>query len=269
MTGGRIIDEGHSTNIEAGEPMLKEYYREAASWSADRRAADARSRALAWTIAGVASAIALVEAITLAALTPLKRDVPYTLLVDRQTGTVEALKPLERDTIAPDAALTRSFLVQYVIARESFDRGTVAQDYRKVALMSADDARARYLSVMRGGNPASPLATLPRGATIAVAIRSVSSLSPRSSLVRFDTTLTDPGGRPREVQNWAAVLSYRYSTAEMTAADRLVNPLGFQVTRYRKDPETLPTEVVSPTSRSAPIGARSAEPAPLIAGDAQ
>ena len=238
-----------STGVELDTP--EEIYRESATWAADRRAASERSRTLAWTLAGIATAVALIEAIALAALTPLKREVPYTLLVDRQTGYVEALKPLDQETVAPDTALTRSFLVQYVIARESFDRDTLAQDYRKVALLSTGEARARYLSSLRAGNPTSPLASLPRNAAIDVLIRSVSSLAGNRSLVRFSTVRTDPGGRAQVAQHWAAVISYRYTAAEMSADDRLVNPLGFQVTRYRRDPETLP-EVLPVAGPSQP-----------------
>ena len=94
------------------DEKLEEYYREAESWSEDRQAAADRSVRLAWIVAGVAAVIALVEAFALVALIPLKREVPYTLLVDQQTGYVQALRPLDTETIAPDAALTRSFLVQ-------------------------------------------------------------------------------------------------------------------------------------------------------------
>src|SRR5690242_5423040 len=100
---------------------LEEYYREAESWSEDRQAAVDRSVRLAWIAAGAVAVIALVEAFALVALIPLKREVPYTLLVDRQTGYVQALHPFDEETITADAALTRSFLVQYVIGRESFD----------------------------------------------------------------------------------------------------------------------------------------------------
>lgn len=85
--------------------------------------------------------LAVLEAIALILLIPLKREVPYTLLVDRQTGFVEALKPLEHRSLTPDDALTRSFLVQYVIARESFDTATLQDNYRKVGLWSAGEAR--------------------------------------------------------------------------------------------------------------------------------
>lgn len=221
------------------DEKLAGYYAAADSWAQDRATAQDRSRGLAWIIAAIAVAVALIEAIALVLLIPLKREVPYTLLVDRQTGFVEALKPLEQRTITPDAALTRSFLVQYVIARESFGIDTLQQNYRKVALWSAGDARSRYLAEMRAGNPESPLASLPRRTSVDVRVRSVSSLSADTALVRFDTVRADSGSSRQMVENWAAVIKYGFSDARMSADDRLINPLGFQVTRYRKSAETL------------------------------
>ncbi len=224
---------------------LKTYYREAETWSADRNRALAGSKRIAWIIAGTATAVAVLEAIALASLLPLKTVVPYTLLVDRQTGNVQALKPLEQQTITPDDALVRSFLAQYVIARESFEINSLKDDYRKVALWSADEARDRYLASMQANNPLSPLATLPRQALVETEVRSISSLSADTALVRFVTKRSDPGGRKQDVQNWAVVMKYRFSAASMSAADRLLNPLGFQVLRYRRDAEIVPQPVVA------------------------
>jgi type IV secretion system protein VirB8 len=238
---------------QMNDERLDEYYREAESWSHDRMEATRRSLRLAWIAAGVAALIALIEAFALFALIPLKRDVPYTLMVDRQTGYVQALRPLENDALTADAALTRSFLVQYVTARESFDIDSLNEDYRKVGLWSAEEARTQYIALMNSGNSQSPLATLPRRATVSVQIRSVSSLSRNSAMVRFSTVRTDPGGRPQVAQHWAALITYRFSDADMTAEDRLTNPLGFQVTRYRRDPETLPEALPAAQPENAPI----------------
>ena len=235
---------------ENRDEQLTDYYQAAESWAQDREAAIAGSRRIAWIVAAILGAIALLEAIALVLLVPLKRDVPYTLLVDRQTGYVEALKPLERQVLTPDAALTRSFLVQYVIARESFDPDVLKDNYRKVGLWSAGEARDRYVSLMKVSNPESPLATLPRSARIDVRVRSVSALASDRALVRFDTVRTDRGGSDQYIDHWVAILTYRFSTAQMSADDRLVNPMGFQVIRYRKDPEALP--VVAET-RAPPV----------------
>ncbi|MEY2942294.1 MAG: hypothetical protein RLY97_308, partial [Pseudomonadota bacterium] len=147
----------------------------------------------------------------------------------------------ERELIAPDRALTRSLLAQYVMRREGFDRDSLQDDYRQVALWSAGDARNDYTAVMQASNPLSPLASLPRRALVKTEIRSISMLNPATALVRFATVRSDPGGQVQGAQLWAAVVIYRFSNADMSAADRLANPLGFQVIRYRRDAE-MPLE---------------------------
>lgn len=225
---------------ETPDPSLKEldsYFRSSESWASDREAGERSKLRMALIMAGVFGVVAVAEAIAIVVMMPLKTVEPYTLLVDRQTGYVEALKPLERETIAPDRALTRSFLAQYVLAREGFDATSLRNDYRKVALWSAGEARDRYIADMQGTNPASPLARLPRGTTIDVEIRGITSLANNSALVRYATVRTDPGGQPQPAQPWQAVVTWQFSGAAMSEADRLTNPLGFQVTRYRRNPE--------------------------------
>jgi type IV secretion system protein VirB8 len=236
---------------DMSDERLADYYKNAESWAQDKQRMTDRSVRIAWIVASLATVVAVVEALALFMLIPLKREVPYTLLVDKQTGFVQALRPLDANAVTADSALTRSFLVQYVIARESFDIDSLQEDYRKVGLWSAGEARDRYMALMNRGNPESPLATLPQRATIDVQIRSVSSLSPKTAMIRFSTMRTDPGGRPQPAQHWAAILSYQYANADMTAEDRLTNPLGFQVTRYRKDAEALPQE--APRDAAAPL----------------
>lgn len=226
---------------DPGPKDLDAYFRSSQSWGADREASERSKLRMAVVGASVLGVVALAEAIAIITMMPLKTVEPYTLLVDRQTGFVEALKPLERETIAPDRALTRSFLAQYVLAREGFDSTSLRNDYHKVALWSAGEARDRYVAEMQATNPASPLVRLPRGSTIDVEVRGITSLGGDSALVRFATIRTDPGGQPQAAQPWQAVISWRFSGAAMSEADRLTNPLGFQVTRYRRNAE-IPIE---------------------------
>lgn len=219
---------------------LDAYYKEAGSWASDREAALRGSRRTAWIVAGVACTIAVTEALALVALAPLKTVVPYTLLVDRQTGYVQALAPLEQQRITPDNALTQSFLVQYVIGRESFAIDTVQADYRKVSLWSAESARSTYVGSMQVSNPDSPVMRYPRSAVIETRVKSVSPVGRNTALVRFDRSRRDAGGTPRSLGSWVAVVTYRYSGEPMAVEDRYLNPLGFQVTRYRVDAEAPP-----------------------------
>jgi type IV secretion system protein VirB8 len=228
---------------EHSREALNAYYADAASWNRDRVQAMHASRRVAWWIGGIAAGIALFEAIALVLLTPLKTVEPYTLMVDKTTGYVQALRPLDHAKIAPDSALTQSFLVQYVIAREGFDMATLNAEYRKVALFSADGARSSYLQQMQVSNPESPLILYPRTTAIDVQVKSVSPLGGNAALVRFDTIRSDAGAQPQPPSAWVAVIRYRYSTAPMSLDDRFVNPLGFQVTSYRKDQEVLTPQV--------------------------
>lgn len=214
----------------------------AESWSTSVTDDLERSNRRAWIVAIIAALIALIEAVALVFLIPLKTVEPYTLLVDRQTGNVEALAPLDTQVIAPDAALTRSFLVQYVITRESFTQASLQDDYRKVSLWSDNATGQQYARSMNASNPISPLAYLPNGGTISTQVKSVSALDEGRSMVRFTTTRTDPGARPQLAQHWVAVITYAFTNAAMSEADRYTNPLGFQVTSYRRDAETLPEE---------------------------
>jgi type IV secretion system protein VirB8 len=242
---------------EYSRETLEGYYAEAASWNRDRVQAMRASHRVAWWIAGIAGSIALLEAVALVLLTPLKTVEPYTLMVDRTTGYVETLKPLDKAQVAPDAALTRSFLVQYVIARETFDMATLNANYRKVGLFSADGARSSYLQTMQVSNPQSPLLLYPRTSVVEVRVKSVSPLGPSAALVRFDTVRTDTGAQPQPANSWVAVIRYRYSAAPMTIDDRFANPLGFQVTSYRKDPEALPEAPPGQSQSSAGGGSSS------------
>ncbi len=232
-----------------------DYYAMAGSWTDERTRSIDASRKIAWVVAMVATTVALLLAITIFFMVPLKTVIPHTLLVDRQTGFVQALDPAKPQKIAPPQALTQSFLVQYVEAREGFDIATVQGQYKKIALWSSGAAKNRYVTLMQASNPQSPLARLPRTTVIDVNVRSVSQLSDNSALVRFSSTRLDQGGSEQPIENWVAVIKYRYSNVPMTVEDRYVNPLGFEVLDYRKDAEALPAAQAQQTQPySRPIG---------------
>jgi type IV secretion system protein VirB8 len=223
---------------------LDDYYANAGSWADERTQSIYASRKVAWIVAMVATTVALLLAIAIVFMLPLRTVEPHTILVDKQTGFVQALDPAQPQRIAPNKALTQSFLVQYVEAREAFDIATVQGQFKKVALWTSGNAKSRYVNSMQATNPESPLVLYPRNSVIDVTVRSVSQLSDNSALVGFQSIRRDQGGTEQPEENWVAVIKYRYSNVPMTVEDRYVNPLGFEVTDYRKDAETLPVETV-------------------------
>jgi len=244
---------------EHSQKMLDNYFEQAAGWNADRLRGLRISQRLAWTVAFAAVLVASLEAGALMMMMPLKTVEPYTLLVDKTTGYVQPLRPLEPGKMAPDAALTQSYLVQYVIAREGFDFASASTNYRRVALFSEGLARNAYVAAMQPNNPDSPLASYPRGTVIDTRVKSVSPTGADSAMVRFDTIRNDPNGRRQAARSWVALVRYRYSTEPMALEDRFVNPLGFQVAEYRRDPETLAPDVDPDQENASPL----ASPSPL------
>jgi type IV secretion system protein VirB8 len=219
---------------------LDAYYKEAESWAGDQQKELRKSRKTAWMVAGGACAVALLEALALVLLVPLKTVEPYTLLVDRNTGFVQAIRPMDQQRVSGDTALTQSLLVQYVTQREGFDHDSVQSSYRHVTLWSAEYARSEYIAGMQPSNPQSPLARYPRGAVVEVQVKSVSPVSANTSMVRFDKRLRGPNGQVTPLGAFVALIRYRFSEEPMRQEDRFANPLGFQVLRYRRDQEALP-----------------------------
>ena len=197
--------------------------------------------------------VAVCEALALIVLMPLKTVVPYTLLVDRQTGFVQALKPLDPQLIAGDSALTQSFLVQYIIGREEFDRDTLQANYHKVTLWSGGRARSDYIASMQVSDPNSPLARYPRTSIVNVVVKSVTAIGTSVAMVRYDTRRQDVGAPVQAAQAWIAVVRYKFAGEPLSLADRFFNPLGFEVVSFRRSAEILtPPEVDAETTRAKP-----------------
>ena len=244
-----------------------DYLAKADGWARDRQDDLIASRRIAWIVAAAAAVVAVCEALALLFLMPLKRVEPYTLMVDRQTGFVQLLKPLDPSLVSADAALTQSFLVQYVIAREGFDIDSVQNDYRKVAVWSGGEARSKFLATMPASNPDSPLARYPRSTVIDVRVKSVTSLGEHVAMVRFETSRRDAGQQDGATRAFVAVIRYGYVNQPMSTAARYLNPLGFQVGRYRRSAEMLQTTdaVPSPFNASGPPPSASRGPAAYTA----
>lgn len=216
-----------------------DYYAAARSWADGQAQTTARETRIAWRVAIAAGVLALLLAIALAFLVPLKSVEPYVLTVDRQTGAVEPAMTVRSGAMSQNEAVIQAQLAGYVVARETFDSTDLPQQYRRVQLLSAPATARAYVAEMAANNPASPLNTLNRGDTVAIRIRSVSLIGDGTGLVRFTATRTAVGAAASQVANFVSAISFGFSGRPLRPTDRYDNPLGFQVTRYRRDAEGL------------------------------
>jgi type IV secretion system protein VirB8 len=211
------------------------YYAQSESWAQDVTGSLRASRRLAFIVAGAACLVAVLEAIALVALTPLKTVVPYTITVDRQTGAIEVAQGIRPGPLSQDVAVVQAFLAQYVLARETFDATDLQAEYQKVAVWTEGPARDDYVRSMQRDNPQSPVNHNDAATIVKVTVKSISLLSRTSALVRFDAERAVRGNAPTERRSYAAVIGFHFTGQPMRAEDRFLNPLGFQVTSYRRD----------------------------------
>lgn len=214
-----------------------EYYAAARTWADSKVQSSARELRIAWRVAAGAAAIAVLLAITLLLLVPLKTVQPYVLTVDRNTGAVEAATTVAEGRLSQNEAVIKAQLAGYVIARETFDSTDLAEQYRRVQILSAPPVARAYVGEMAANNPASPLNTLNRGDMVAIRIKSVSLIGDNAALVRFTADRKAAGAATGQTSDYVAAISFGFSGRPLRAADRFDNPLGFQVTRYRRDDE--------------------------------
>ena len=215
----------------------EDYYAAARSWAEDQSLVAARETRIAWRVAAGAGLIAAMLALALLLLVPLKTVQPYVLTVDRQTGAVEPAMTLKDGKLTQSEAVIQAQLAGYVVARETFDSTDLAQQYRKVQIMSSRPVATAYVAEMAASNPQSPLNTLSRGDTVSIRIRSVSLIGDGAGLVRFTASRRALGVATGQDTNFVAAISFGFNGRPLQQSDRFDNPLGFQVTRYRRDAE--------------------------------
>lgn len=217
---------------------LKVYFEESKSWEQDRLASALRSKRLAWTVAACAGVLALAAVGAVAALTPLKTVEPFVVRVDRSTGAVDVMTGLKgADHLTYDEAVSKYFLALYVRNREGWLPQAAEQDFRQVTILSTPPEQQRWADFFRPNNPQSPQVQWGDAAVSLIEVRAISFVSPNVADVRFHRILRQ--AQQTTESDWIATVAFTYTKAPMNEADRLRNPLGFQVISYRADPEVV------------------------------
>jgi type IV secretion system protein VirB8 len=224
------------TGVPSGD--LKGYFDEAKRWDQDRLAAAQRSKRLAWTVAACAGLLALAAVGAVAALTPLKTVEPFVVRVDRSTGAVDVMTGLKgQDHLTYDEAVSKYFLALYVRAREGWLPQAAEQNFRQVSILSTPAEQQRWADDFRPSNPESPQVLWGDNGVSLIGVRAISFVSPKVADVRFHRILRQ--AQQTTESDWIATVAFTYTKAPMAEADRLRNPLGFQVISYRSDPEVV------------------------------
>ena len=217
----------------------EKHFQDGRGWESEIFTNICQSRNRAWILAFLSMCIAAASIAVLAMILPLKTFEPYVVSVDRGTGYIEIAKGLETGDLTQDEAITQSNLVRYLSARESYNPNpaSLRENYDFVALLSGETALKEYQQLWNGENPNNPSIKLGRKASVDIKIQSVSFLNERTASIRFIRETRE--GNLLKNGTWNAIIDFQYVQKPMKMIDRFSNPLGFQVTNYRINPEIM------------------------------
>ncbi|MFH1159245.1 MAG: type IV secretion system protein [Pseudomonadota bacterium] len=216
---------------------LRKYFEAGETWDQEIFANMLQSRNRAWLLSFFSMGMAILSLLALLLLLPLKTFSPYVVTVDKSTGYVEVTKGLYESKLTEDDAVTESSLVRYVSARESYNPSVLRENYDFVGLMSSGNALKEFQQLWDGQNPDNPSVRMGKQASIDIKIKSVSFLNEKTAAVRFLREYRE--NNQVKTSDWNAVMDFQYVQKPMKMEDRFLNPLGFQITSYRVNPEAV------------------------------
>jgi type IV secretion system protein VirB8 len=240
------------------QPELDSYFREAASWDADRLAAVLRSARIAWRVAGAGWICAVAASAALAALLPLKRVEPFVVRVDNSTGVVDVV-PVFAGQANMGEAVTRYFLTHYVLVCERFNFWTAESDYEECGSFHSAQRNQAWYALWNPSNPASPLNLHKDGGAVSVQVESVSFFRRANDVadlaqVRYVKAEHQGSGGAERLSHWIATIEYAYGAPASDPRVRRWNPLGFKVLDFVAEAEVLhePSSAAAGAARGTP-----------------
>ena len=206
-----------------------------------------KSKKIAWRVAIGACCVAVVNAIAIVGLTPLKEVSLYVIRVDNNTGATDIVTVLDSTVSDKNLEISKYFASLYVQLMESYDWYTLQTQVNHLMMFSDKNMQNRINT--KFARPDAPHKLYENTKRVEVAINNVSVLDEQGLLqVRFTKTLVPVDGgvwneqeqrmTPEpEVKKYIATIGYDYVNVPTVDDVRLVNPLGFTVVSYRVDEE--------------------------------
>jgi type IV secretion system protein VirB8 len=221
---------------------LQSYFREAMSWDIDRAAQSIQRARMAWAVAGLGWLCAIAASAALALMMPLKTVEPYVIRVDNSTGIVDIV-PMYAGHAEMGETVARYLLTHYVTVCEGFSYSTAKRDYEECGAYHSAKRNTEWYNLWNQTNPASPLNLNKDGSVIRVQVTAVTFFRKANGTselaqVRYIKGRSLPGAA-EQLKHWIATIEYAWVTPSRDPKSRQWNPLGWRVTDFHTEPETL------------------------------
>lgn len=168
-------------------------------------------------------------------ITESKSFEPFVIEMEEKTGTIRIAENTNRETITKNESLKRYFIYSFINAVEGYSPLTYKSDINKVRLFSDKNIYNSVYYKISPKNPQSPVNKLKLNGTKKVVLKSIVFLTASSASIRFRLNNYNSGGKIISYEDFVAYMEFSFVNLNTTEEELLVNPLGFQVTKYRLD----------------------------------
>lgn len=233
---------------------LESYFTDAQRWDEDRIAIAEASRRRAYWVAGAFGALASLSLLAFNAMLPLKSVEPFVIRVDSSTGVTDVV-PMYAGQGDVSEVVTRYLLNNYVITRERYFYAMAEQDYNLVGAYNSPVLNSAWMQAWDRANPDSPLVKYRDGSNVRSQVQSISFIKRADGTqdlaqVRFLTGTKAGGSGAELLSHWIATIQFGYVAPSKDEQLRAINPLGFRILEYRREPEVAPVTVPAGTAES-------------------
>lgn len=150
---------------------------------------------------------------------------PYVIEVEEKTGIATVVDQLTSQTFTGDQMIRKYFINEFIHAANGYDPRTYKQDVEKVRLMSVPGVYADFRNRINARD-------LGASGSIDVRIKSIQFTSANSAQIRTTRQFVKEGTDPQTKDEVVTMNFYFASNIKLSMEERLINPLGFQVSGY-------------------------------------
>jgi type IV secretion system protein VirB8 len=208
------------------------------SWEADVTLNLRRSARTAWRVAAGGWGLALLMALAVVLMIPLRKVVPYVYVVDKVTGEGTVVATAQ-DFVATSTLNDKHWIKQFVISRERYNFRLLQFDYDNVRRMAGNGPWSAYDRLFQGDTSLDK--KYGENTEIIPSVLSITLAEGGLATVRYELRTRDmrASGEPT-VARRVATIRYVYDVkGSIKEAEAIENPLGFTVTGYQTDPELV------------------------------
>ena len=206
-------------------------------WSKDKYQSTVTQKNLLLVLLVICFCVILISLSTIRYLKSTQSVTPFVIEIEEKDGVPTVVEPLSVKAYSANEAIRRYFVVKYIRAREEYFSSTFDRNFHGIVrVLSTTDVYYRdYRPKFSVNNPSSPYNLYGTGTHRMLSLKSIIFPSSNSAQIRVTLNVI---GQINLVMNKIIYVEFDFKNLNMNDADRLINPLGFQVTLYRINDES-------------------------------